>query len=101
MPGRITELAANVTAATADLIETVDVSDTSMAATGTNKKLSLADLVTWLNANGITGTAPTGTKMTALTAILAAALAGTDLLEVVDVSDTTMAASGSNKKVAL
>lgn len=101
MAGRITELAANVTAATGDLIETVDISDTSMAATGTNKKLSLADLVTWLNANGISGGSVTGTKMTALTAILAAALATTDILEVVDISDTTMAASGTNKKTTL
>lgn len=47
----LTALAA--AAATADLIEVLDVSDTTMAASGTNKKLLLSELVTWLNANGI------------------------------------------------
>jgi hypothetical protein len=43
----------------------------------------------------------TGTKLSALTAILAAALASTDLLEILDVSDTTMAATGTNKKITV
>lgn len=40
-------------AATGDLVETVDISDTTMAASGTNKKMTLAELVIFLNANGI------------------------------------------------
>ena len=46
MAGKISELVAFTAAATSDLIEAVDVSDTSMAATGTNKKMTLADLGT-------------------------------------------------------
>jgi hypothetical protein len=48
MPGKITELDAltGAAAATTDLIEAVDVSDTTMAATGTNKKMTLTDLAT-------------------------------------------------------
>lgn len=101
MPGRITELGAltAVTAAITDLVETVDISDTSMAATGTNKKMSLSDLATFVAVNG--GSAPTGTKLSALTAIAGGVLTGTDVLEVLDVSDTTMAASGTNKKTTL
>lgn len=100
MAGKITDLAANSAAATGDLIETVDVSDTSMAATGTNKKITLADFVTWLLANGVGG-GSTGYKVTELTAIVGASLATGDLVEVVDISDTTMAASGTNKKTTL
>ena len=44
MAGRITELAALTAPVSNDLIEVVDVSDTSMAATGTNKKLTLTTL---------------------------------------------------------
>jgi hypothetical protein len=102
--GRITELTAltGAAAATTDLIETVDVSDTSMAGTGTNKKMTLAELVTFLNANGVGGGGgtPVGTKLSALTAMGSASAVG-DLLEVVDISDTTMAASGTNKKLML
>lgn len=49
MAGKITDLSAQTGAgaATSDLLETVDVSDTSMAATGTNKRLSLLDLITF------------------------------------------------------
>lgn len=39
-------------------------------------------------------------KITDLTALLGSAVAGGDYVPVVDVSDTTMAASGTNKKVA-
>ena len=55
MPGKITDLAAltGAAAAATDLLETVDVSDTSMAPTGTNKKMSLADVATFMNANGV------------------------------------------------
>jgi hypothetical protein len=42
-----------------------------------------------------------GTKMTALTALTGAGAATTDIIEVVDISDTTMAASGTNKKMTL
>lgn len=54
MAGKISELAAltGAAAATTDLIETVDISDTSMAATGTNKKMTLAEMIVFVNANG-------------------------------------------------
>ena len=50
---KLTELAAlgasaGVGPANSDLIEVVDVSDTTMAASGTNKKMSLMDLWAWL-----------------------------------------------------
>src|SRR5215467_2090112 len=100
MVGKITDLAAQTGAGTAtgDLLEMVDISDTSMAATGTNKKLPMSELVTFINANG--GGA-TGTKLSAFTAIAGGTLATGDLFEVVDISDTTMAASGTNKKTTL
>ena len=46
MPGKISDLTALSTAVAAptDLIEVIDVSDTSMAATGTNKKMALANM---------------------------------------------------------
>ena len=37
----------------ADLFEIVDVSDTTMDATGTNEKLSVTELLVYLNANGM------------------------------------------------
>jgi len=104
MPGRITELGAltGAAAATTDLIEAIDVSDTSMAATGTNKKLSLAELVVFVDANSTGGGAPpVGTKLSAFAALTGANAAGADIIEVVDVSDATMAASGTNKKMTL
>ena len=48
---------------------------------------------------GPPGDTPTGTKLSALTALTGAALTVSDLMEWVDVSDTTMAASGTNKKM--
>lgn len=50
MPGRITDygLLTGSTAAPGDLVEVVDVSDTSMAATGTNKRLVLGELNKYL-----------------------------------------------------
>jgi hypothetical protein len=55
MPGKITELTTltGVVANGSDLLEAVDISDTSMAATGTNKRLSLTNLIAFLNANGV------------------------------------------------
>ena len=55
MPGKISELAVltGAVANGADLLETVDVSDTSMASTGTNKKMSLTNLMAFLNVNGV------------------------------------------------
>ena len=55
MPGKISELAVltGAVANGADLLETVDVSDTSMAASGTNKKMSLTNLMAFLNVNGV------------------------------------------------
>jgi len=53
MAGKITELT-NLTGAAAaavDLIEAVDVSDTTMAATGTNKKMTFAELISYLKLN--------------------------------------------------
>ena len=38
-------------AASTDIVEVVDISDTSMAASGTNKKMTLAELVIWTSAN--------------------------------------------------
>lgn len=43
---KITDLTANTAPASGDLINHVDISDTSMAATGTNKKSTLANAVT-------------------------------------------------------
>jgi hypothetical protein len=64
MAGRITELVAltGATAAATDLIETVDISDTTMAASGSNKKMTLAELVNYVNANDAWAgkTVPTG-----------------------------------------
>ena len=45
---KLSDLAALTSVATGDLIPVVDVSDTSMAATGTNKKITHANLVTGL-----------------------------------------------------
>jgi len=55
MAGKITELGAQTGAqiALTDLTEMVDVSDTSMAATGTNKKVPQAEYIAFLNANGV------------------------------------------------
>lgn len=44
MAGKITDLATLTAPATVDLLELVDISDTSMAASGTNKKITVADL---------------------------------------------------------
>ena len=97
MPGKISDLTAltAAAAATTDEIEVRDVSDTTMAATGTNKRMPLSELTTFV------GGTPTGTKMTALTALTGAGAATTDILEVVDISDTTMDATGTNKKITL
>jgi hypothetical protein len=97
VPGKISDLTAltAAAAATTDEIEVRDVSDTTMAATGTNKKMALSELTTFV------GGTPTGTKMTALTALTGAGAATTDILEVVDISDTTMDATGTNKKITL
>lgn len=104
MPGKITDLtpigdSVGGVPNNFDLIEVIDVSDTSLAPTGTNKKLNLGDLWTWLEIP--TGGTPTGTKLTDLTALTGANAAATDVLEVVDISDTTMDASGTNKKMTL
>jgi hypothetical protein len=47
--------------ATGDLFETVDVSDTSMAATGTNKQITLAELILAIAAR-TSGSGGAGTK---------------------------------------
>jgi hypothetical protein len=63
--GRITELAAQTGALTvpADLLELVDVDDTSMAPTGTNKKLPFSELVAFLSAQGV-GSVSAGAGLT-------------------------------------
>jgi hypothetical protein len=43
----------------------------------------------------------TGAKITELTSIAGADVAGSDLLTLVDISDTTMATSGTNKKITI
>ena len=55
MPGKITELNSitGIFAATTDTVELVDISDTSMAATGTNKKITLAEFISFLSLNGV------------------------------------------------
>lgn len=55
MAGKITELAvlAPTVVDSADLLEAVDVSDTSMAASGTNKKLTLDALWQWLTPRAV------------------------------------------------
>ena len=60
MPGKISELAVltGATAATGDLVEVVDISDTSMAVSGTNKKLTLSGLST-VAGGGLEGAKPT------------------------------------------
>ena len=57
MPGKITELAALTGAqiALTDLIEMVDVSNTSMAATGTNVRVAQSEYLTFLATQGIGG----------------------------------------------
>ena len=171
---KLTDLTAQTGAglATTDIMETVDISDTTMDASGTNKKLAMSDLITFLNNNGIGSSpadasttvkgivelatngevsaladtvravtpaglaaafgspgasaiafTPTGSiaattvqaaivevateagagtvvKMSDLAAMGASAATG-DLIEVIDISDTTMAASGTNKKLTL
>jgi hypothetical protein len=57
MAGKISDLTTLTDPVTADLIEVLDVSDTSMAPTGTNKKLSIASL----NEVTVSNVAPTGT----------------------------------------
>ena len=47
------------------------------------------------------GAAPVGTKLTDFTALTGANVAANDIIEIVDVSDTTMAASGTNKKMTM
>lgn len=55
----------------------------------------------YVDANIGGGGSVTGTKLSALAAITGAILNALDLIEVVDVSDTTMAASGTNKKITM
>lgn len=55
---KISGFAALTTPASGDLLVIVDVSDTSMAASGTNKKITYADLVTWTEAEVDFGTVP-------------------------------------------
>ena len=52
---KLTDLAAltGAGAASGDLMEVVDISDTTMAATGTNKKITLGELTNYLTGGGI------------------------------------------------
>ena len=58
MAGRISEYAtlAGVAAASGDLIEVLDVSDTSMAPTGTNKKMALGEVGNYFGIPRVAGT---------------------------------------------
>ena len=58
MPGKITDLNGQTGAqiALTDLTEMLDVSDTSMAPTGTNKKVPQSEYIAFLNANGVGAT---------------------------------------------
>ena len=55
----------------------------------------------YVDANAGGGGSVSGTKLSALAAITGAILNALDLIEVVDVSDTTMSASGTNKKITM
>lgn len=66
---------------------------------GSTSGLFLKDDGTW--AAGGSGGSATGTKLSALATITGAILNALDLIEVLDVSDTTMAASGTNKKITM
>lgn len=54
---KISELTSLTSADTGDLLPLVDVSDTSMAASGTNKRITLANLLSSLATNGLLSTA--------------------------------------------
>lgn len=54
---KITALAANTSLAAGDLLVVVDVDDTSMAASGTDKKLPISDLQTFIKAGPVSAQA--------------------------------------------
>lgn len=56
------------------------------------------DLITKAYADSNYGSTPPGSKVTDLSALTGANLAGGDLIDLVDISDTTMSAQGTNKK---
>ena len=55
MAGKISELTTltGAVANGADLIEAVDISDTTMATSGTNKSMTLAEFLLFLSASGL------------------------------------------------
>jgi hypothetical protein len=57
---QITSLTANTSLALADLLVVVDVDDTTMAATGTDKKLAISDLQTLIKAGPVSAVAQPG-----------------------------------------
>ena len=67
---KITALTANTSLAAGDLLVVVDVDDTTMAATGTDKKLAISDLQTFIKAGPASASAtpanPTATASTSL-----------------------------------
>lgn len=71
---KITILTALTSVASGDLIEVVDVSDTTMGAGGTNKKITRANLVTGLAASGLNSDI---TELTGLSTPLSVAQGGT------------------------
>ena len=72
--GKISDLGANSTPAGGDLIETVDVSDPSMAATGTNTKTTVTELFATPEPLGAT----TPNAVSATTATVSTSLTGTN-----------------------
>ena len=79
------------------LVTALDADDIALVVEdGAVARANQAAMQAWL---GTGGGAPTGTKMTDLTAQNAAGLATADILETVDLSDTSMHSSGTNKKI--
>jgi hypothetical protein len=67
---KITGYASNSAPADADVLASVDVSDTSMAASGTTKKLALSDLKTYVKAGPAFAVSQPGNPATTVSATL-------------------------------
>jgi len=83
--GKISDLGANSTPAGGDLIETVDVSDPSMAATGTNTKTTVTEL--FATPEPLGATTPNTVGATTVTA--------SGVVSVDDTTDSTSSTTGS------
>lgn len=95
MPGKISDLNGQTGAqiALTDLTEMLDVSDTSMAPTGTNKKVPQSEYIAFLNANGVgaigAGTV-TNTMLANMTGPTVKGLSGTGTAAPTDLSMGTL-----------